>query len=108
VTSTTPSDDGTPTTRARSLLERHRTAVGGAAAVVCAVLAVVWLLVVPEQADQAGPLRAAVIRLGHPLCWGLLSVTGVLFAVGAPRPLVQTVAYAALASYGAFLLALLV
>ena len=107
MTSTTPSDDRPSTTGVHRMVERHRTLVGITAAVVCAVLAVVWAVVVPEQAEQASPLRSAVIRLGHPLCWGLLSVTGVLFAARAPRRWVGTAAYAALAAYGAFVLALL-
>lgn len=108
MTSTTPSDDSPSTTGVRTLLERHRTLVGSAAAVVCAVLAVVWAVVVPEQAEQASPLRSAAIRLGHPLCWGLLSLAGVLYAARAPRRWVETAAYAGLAAYGAFVLALLV
>jgi hypothetical protein len=107
VTSTTPSDDRPSTTGVRTLPERHRTLVGGTAAVVCAVLAVVWVVVVPEQAAQASPLRSAVIRGGHPLCWGLLSLAAVLYAVHAPRRWVETAAYAGLVAYAAFVLALL-
>ncbi len=66
----------------------------------------VWSVVVPERAATTAGLQAAAIRYGHPLCWALLVVVGVLTAIGAPRQARDTCAYAAGASYAAFLAAL--
>ena len=87
-------------------VERHRGVVGVAAAVVAGALTVTWLVVVPEKADAAGPLQAAVLRYAHPVCWALLAAAATAWAARAPRPAVEWPARAALAAYVAFLAAL--
>ena len=86
---------------------RHHRMLGIVGAVIAAALAVVWVFVVPEQAESATGVREAAIRWGHPVCWALLAVVGVLVAVDAPRRLRDGVAVLAAVSYAAFLLALL-
>lgn len=71
-------------------------------AVVATGLTVVWLFVVPEQADQTHGLQAAAIRWGHPATWALLALFGALVALDAPKPIRDTVAWASLACYAAF------
>lgn len=82
---------------------RHRRVVGFAGAAVAAGMTVVWLVVVPEKADQTFGLQELAIRWGHPLCWALLTVAGVLFALGAPKRVRDMVCYAAAGCYAAFL-----
>ena len=82
---------------------RRRT-LGLVGAAVAAVLAVVWLVVVPEKADEASGLQAALIRYGHPACWALLAGAGVAYAAGRPHTS-RVLGYAALACYAAFVLA---
>ncbi|PKI93161.1 hypothetical protein CW368_02460 [Actinomycetales bacterium SN12] len=81
--------------------------LGAGGAVFAAALAVVWAFVVPEQAGTATGAREIAIRWGHPVCWALLAVVGILIAMDAPRRLRDTVAVVAAASYAAFLIALL-
>lgn len=77
--------------------------LGFAGAAVAAGMTVVWLVVVPEKADQTDGLQEIAIRWGHPLCWALLTVAGVLFAVGGSKRARDIVCYAAAACYAAFL-----
>ncbi|MDT0166747.1 hypothetical protein Q9R32_14425 [Actinotalea sp. AC32] len=86
---------------------RRRRRLGVVGAVVATGAAALWTVVVPERAETATGLREAAIRYGHPVCWGLLAVVGLLVALDAPRRARDAVAYAAGASYAAFLLALL-
>lgn len=88
----------------RGAAERHRTALGVSGAVVATALALLWLVVVPEH-DTDG-LRGVVLRFGHSACWALVAVGALLHAVRAPARAVGACAWAALACYAAFLLAL--
>lgn len=90
------------------LLERHRGAAGGAAALGATGLALTWLVVVPDKAADVGPVQAGVLRLAHPVCWALLATAAAAWAVRAPRPAVEWPARGALAAYAAFLVALAV
>ena len=83
---------------------RRRRTLGLVGAAVATVLAVVWLVVVPEKADEASGLQAALIRYGHPACWALLAGAGVAYAAGRPHTS-RALGYAALACYAAFVLA---
>lgn len=84
---------------------RHRRAVGLAGAVLAAVLTVVWVVVVPDKAEETTGLQSWAVRLGHPLTWALLTVFGLGFAAGAPRRVLDVLAWAALGCYAVFLLA---
>lgn len=95
-----------PRARVADLVEQHRTVVGGGAAVVAAALAVTWVVVVPEKADEVGPLQSAVLRYAHPACWSLLAVAASAWALRAPRAVVEWPARGALVAYAAFLVAL--
>ena len=86
---------------------RHRMVVGLVAAAAAAGMAGVWLVVVPEKADQTNGLQELAIRWGHPLCWALLAVAGVLFALGAPKGVRDGVCFAAAGCYAAFLAGML-
>lgn len=101
--------DGTeaaPNTVHRWVRGRRRP-LGCSFAVVAAGLAGVWLVVVPEKAEQAGGWQEAAIRWGHPVCWALLSVVGVLVAVDAPQRLRHAVAWTAAACYATFLIGMM-
>jgi hypothetical protein len=95
---------GAPTAEAGSgPTRRHRT-LGLVGAAVAAVLTVVWLVVVPEKAEEASGVQAALIRYGHPACWALLAGAGVAYAAGRPHTS-RILGYAALVCYAAFILA---
>ncbi len=84
---------------------RHRRALGLAGAAVAAVMTVVWVVVVPDRAEETTGLRSWVVRLGHPATWALLTVFGLGVAAGAPRRVLDVLAWSALGCYAAFLLA---
>lgn len=86
---------------------RRRRRLGLLGAVAAAGMAALWVVVVPEKAATTEGLHAAVIRLGHPLSWALLSTVGLAVAAGAPKLLRDGLAWAALVAYAAFLVALL-
>lgn len=76
------------------------------AAVGCAVLAAVWLRVVPAEVDTASGARAWLLRYGHSAVWALLAVAAVLVAGGAPPRVASRIGTVALAVYAAFVLTL--
>ena len=80
-------------------------AVGFGFALFAAALTVVWLFVVPPEAGVGGFL-GAVVRFGHPLTWFLLTLVGLLHATDRAPRLKATLAYGSLASYAAFMIAL--
>ncbi|MGA8047982.1 MAG: hypothetical protein WCA30_17110 [Dermatophilaceae bacterium] len=83
---------------------RRQGTIGLVGAAAAAALTVVWLVVVPEKADEVGGVQAALIRYGHPACWALLAGAGVAYATGRPHTS-RVLGYAALACYAAFILA---
>ena len=86
---------------------RRRAPAAWGAAGLATVLAVLWLLVVPEKVASVSGWQEAVIRWGHPLCWILLAALAVVLALGA-SPRVRTVtAVAAALCYATLLAAVL-
>ncbi|KAA6435173.1 hypothetical protein FQ330_05315 [Agrococcus sediminis] len=81
-------------------------ALGLTGAVVAAAMAVLWTLVVPEQAAAATGVQQLALRWGHAATWALLAVVGALVALDAAPRLRSALAWASLACYAAFLLAL--
>lgn len=99
-------DTGVPRTDPARRTSARR-ALGAAGGVVAAGMAVLWTVVVPGRAEHVTGLQEVAIRVGHPACWALLAVTGLLVAVDAPRRLRDASAYAAVIAYAVFLVALL-
>lgn len=85
---------------------RHRRIVGALGAVAAAGMTALWLCVVPDKADATTGVQSALIRWGHPGSWAFLASVGLCVALDAPRAAREPLAWAALGSYGAFLLAL--
>ena len=86
---------------------RPRTPVAWGAAGLASVLAVLWLLMVPERVISASGWQETIIRWGHPLCWILIAALAVVMALGA-SPRVRTVtAVAAALCYATLLFAVL-
>lgn len=92
--------------RRAAWIERHRRPLGLAAIAIALGLAVLWLVVVPEQSETSTGLAGWLLRFGHSLCWLLLAATAALWTARAPRRAIDLTAWAALAAYAGFLLAL--
>ncbi len=101
-----PSISTRPQSSLRMLMRRHRSVVGGVAALGATVLAVMWLVLVPDKAGDVGPVQSWLLRYAHSLCWAFLAVAAAGWAVRAPRLASRWPACGALAAYVAFLAAL--
>jgi len=85
---------------------QHRRAGLAAGAAVAAGMSMVWFRIVPDAADDAtGPAWAA-LRLGHGVCWALLAASMLIGVADGPPRLRAGLAWAALAAYAAFVVAL--
>ncbi|MFB9732477.1 hypothetical protein [Ornithinimicrobium kibberense] len=87
----------------RGWAEGRRRTVGFVGAVLALAMATLWTVVVPDRATEVDGVRQLAVRWGHPLCWVLLALAGVLYAVRAPAAWVAGVTWAALAAYLLFL-----
>lgn len=85
---------------------RHRRLLGLVGAVVAAGMTLLWLVVVPESAGSTDGVRSWAVRYGHPAAWACLTGLGLAVAAGAPRAVRDGLAWAALGSYAAFVLAM--
>ena len=85
---------------------RHRRLVGLAGAALALGMTVVWVAVVPDKAETTTGLQSWALRWGHPASWACLTGAGAAFAVDAPRRVRELLAWSALGTYAAFLLAL--
>ena len=92
--------------RIRGVVETRRGLVAVAAGTIATALAVLWLFVVPEKADEVAGIQSWAIRYGHSVCWMLLAAASVLYGLRAPRRLTESAAWMGLVAYVAFILAL--
>ena len=86
----------------RARFEEHRTAIGSLVGVVCLGLSVLWLVVVPSEADGADGPERWILEYGHSVVWLLLGLTVVLVALRAPARLWRASAVAAGVAYAGF------
>lgn len=91
--------------RVQATIETHRTLVGVVASAGAAVLAVVWLIAVPDKANEVGEFQTWAIRYAHSLCWVFVAAALALYAVRAPRRSIELTAWIALLAYAVFILA---
>lgn len=82
---------------------RHRRPLGLTLAAAAAGMTGLWLVVVPAKAEQTSGLQEFAIRCGHPACWALLAVVGVLVALDAPKRVRDGAGIAAAICYAAFI-----
>lgn len=90
----------------RARWARHRRPLLAAGAGVAAALSVVWFRVLPDAVDGATGWSWVALRLGHGVCWALLAASLLVGVADGPARLRAGLAWAALAAYAAFLLAL--
>ncbi|MFF1252641.1 hypothetical protein ACFVYC_09110 [Pseudarthrobacter sp. NPDC058329] len=94
-------------TRLSAWARHHRRPLGLTGAAVAACMAGVWLAVVPDKAADTSGVQELAIRWGHPACWALLAVVGVLVAIDVPKRARDGVGIAAAACYAAFIAGML-
>ncbi|HSF99430.1 MAG TPA: hypothetical protein VLA55_12115 [Ornithinibacter sp.] len=84
----------------------HRRPLLAAGAGLAAAMSVLWFRVLPDAVDGATGWAWLALRLGHGVCWALLAASMVVGVANGPRRLRAGLAWGALASYAAFVLAL--
>lgn len=84
----------------------HRRPSLAAGASLAAAMSVLWFRVLPDAVDDATGWAWLALSLGHGVCWALLAASMVIGVANGPRRLRSGLAWAALASYAAFVLAL--
>lgn len=92
----------------QSFMHVHRVPVGVVGCIAALAIAGIYLVIVPEQSADAPLYAQLILRYGHSLCWILLGFALGLFAMNRSPKLVAAFAYAALISYGIFMLTFLV
>lgn len=91
----------------QSMFSNHHRFIGSIAAVGAFVIAAIYLFVTPEISVTASWLTRAILLYGHSLCWFLLCVASILWAVKYKNKWSVRLAYVALGSYVLFMATLL-
>ena len=88
-------------------MRRNSRPLGAVGAVIATGMSALWVVVVPDKADTVSGVHEMAIRWGHPVCWALLAIVGILVAVAAPKRIRDVVALLAAASYATFVVGML-
>lgn len=92
----------------KSYLNKHHRIFGGIGALTAFVVAIIYLLVVPEESSDADWTQKVILLYGHSLCWFLLSGVSILWAVNRKNKWSALLAYMALTVYALFMGTLLI
>lgn len=90
----------------RSRWSRHRRPALLVAAAGATAMTVLWFRVLPGAVDEAQGWQEVALRQGHGTCWALLALSLVVAAADGPPRLRSGLAWTALGTYAAFVLAL--
>lgn len=91
----------------KSYLEKHRKIVGILGACGATSVAIVYLMVRPEEVQATSGIQKLVLLYGHSACWFLLGTASLLWGLGKSKKLSVLLAYSALAIYVGFMAILL-
>lgn len=80
-------------------IEKHHRILGFLGALAAFVIAIIYLLIVPEEISKTNWLQKAVLSYGHSVCWFLLSVASAVWAVERKNKWSLRLMYAALVAY---------
>ncbi|HEY0965717.1 MAG TPA: hypothetical protein VGE13_04545 [Candidatus Saccharimonadales bacterium] len=91
----------------KDYLEKHHRTFGSMGALIAFVIAVIYLVVVPEESSDAAWIQKNVLIYGHSLCWFVLCVASILWSIKKENRWSVPLAYVALTVYVVFVSALL-
>lgn len=91
----------------KNYLQKHRKPFGILGACAAFAVAVIYLIVVPEEAQATNGVRKLVLLYAHSGCWFLLSAASLTWSLGRSKKLSIIFAYSALAMYACFMAVLL-
>ena len=89
-------------------LERHRKVIGLIGTLVAVAVAVLYLFIIPGEAEETSGVAKINLQYAHSLCWLLLSTASTCWALGKYFMLAKYFAYSALAVYLIFMATLFV
>lgn len=92
----------------KSYLEDHHRATGLACSLIAFVIAVIYLIVIPEDLSKVGWIQKTILLYGHSLCWFLLSGASIMWSIKMKSKWSVLLAYAALVAYIIFMSTLLI
>lgn len=87
-------------------ISKHRRFIGIGAFLLSATIALMYVFVVPEQAQQSSGLVKGVLLYGHSLCWAFIAIATILWVYAPASRWGKRFAYLGLAVYVTFMLTL--
>lgn len=92
----------------KTYLIKHRRALGYIGSVFALIIASIYLVVVPGEANETMGIPKAILTYAHSVCWFLLSPAIFLWGINKKPKLKAALAYSALGTYALFIGTLLV
>lgn len=87
----------------KSSLEKHHRIYGGIGALIAFIIAVIYLVAVPEESSSSNWVQKIVLVYGHSVCWFLLSGASILWSIKGKNRWSVFLAYVALTAYVIFM-----
>ena len=87
----------------KTYFEKHHRIIGTLGALASLVIAIVYLLVTPEEITWVNWIQNAILSYAHSVCWFLLSAASALWAVKQKNKWSVRLMYGALLIYGLFI-----
>jgi hypothetical protein len=91
----------------KTYLEKNHRIFGYIGALLATVVAVIYLLLIPEEAAGSSGVQKTILLYAHSVCWILLSGSSIAWAIKKKNKWSGPFAYAALATYVVFINTLL-
>ena len=90
-------------TQLYKFIQSHRRSVGLTGSMIAFIVAIIYLIVVPDQVNATGGLVRVVLLYAHSICWFLLMFASFLWAIDRRPRVVAGLGYAALVCYLLFM-----
>ena len=84
-------------------LETHQQAIASVGALIAFAVATIYFIIVPEESSRTAGIHRIILIYGHSLCWFLLSIAGIVWAIKKKNRWSIYLAYVALIVYILFL-----
>lgn len=69
-----------PVLKIKKAIQKHRRIFGTVGAVVALVIMVVYIFILPKEADSTTGFQKAILTYAHPICWLLLGIASFLWS----------------------------
>jgi drug/metabolite transporter (DMT)-like permease len=92
----------------KKFFQSHHRLAGSVVSMGALAVAAIYFVVIPEQASRAEGLVKVLLLYGHGLCWLLIAMASMLWAINKNNRWSPRLLYVALAVYAAFLISMFV